>query len=513
MPFLLGVSLVIVGLVPIARALGAGERLVHTVAGVALVVWWLLPADVYNALAGTLTWDFSVWIVAGLIVVFGATWVIMYNADLALAAVSRVAGRIRSLAPVVRMAVAYPLRSRLRTSMTLAMFTMVVFTLVTGSTISGSFIHNLDDVGTYGGGFDVRAVAAPIRPIPDMGDAVRAAGPAAGIDPARIEAIGAQSLVPVQARQAGTASFADYPVRGVDDAFLGATTYALGPGPEATAPRRPCGTRWPPTPAWPWSTRSWCPGATTSWSACCPTFQLHGFFFEDQAFDPVAVDIHDPETGEDLHLTVIGVLDDTAPLDMAGITTSQRTLTVFGDRAAPSTYWFRLAPGTDAGAVAARLESAFLDNGLEAQTLQDSLDEAVTASWTINRLIQGFIGLGLIVGVVALGVVSARAVVERRQQIGVLRAIGFQPGMVRLAFLAEASFVSLTAIAVGCGLGLATAANVIAYVGRQQHVALVVPWLNLAVIFTVVYLAALASTLVPALRASRVYPADALRYE
>src|SRR5215471_4449265 len=94
--FLLGVSLVIVGLVPIARALGAPDRAVHTVAGLALVVWWLLPAGVYNALVGTLNWDFSVWIVAGLIVVFGATWVIMYNADLALAAVSRATGRIRS---------------------------------------------------------------------------------------------------------------------------------------------------------------------------------------------------------------------------------------------------------------------------------------------------------------------------------------------------------------------------------------------------------------------------------
>ena len=37
-------------------------------------------------------------------------------------------------------------------------------------------------------------------------------------------------------------------------------------------------------------------------------------------------------------------------------------------------------------------------------------------------------GLGLIVGVAALGVITARAVVERRQQIGVLRAIGFRSG-------------------------------------------------------------------------------------
>jgi ABC-type lipoprotein release transport system permease subunit len=44
-------------------------------------------------------------------------------------------------------------------------------------------------------------------------------------------------------------------------------------------------------------------------------------------------------------------------------------------------------------------------------------------------------------------------------------------------------------------------------------VSLAVPWLNLAVIFTVVYLAALVSTLLPAIRAARVCPAEALRYE
>jgi ABC-type lipoprotein release transport system permease subunit len=40
-----------------------------------------------------------------------------------------------------------------------------------------------------------------------------------------------------------------------------------------------------------------------------------------------------------------------------------------------------------------------------------------------------------------------------------------------------------------------------------------VPWLNLGVIFLVVYLTALATTFLPALRASRVHPAEALRYQ
>jgi putative ABC transport system permease protein len=135
---------------------------------------------------------------------------------------------------------------------------------------------------------------------------------------------------------------------------------------------------------------------------------------------------------------------------------------------------------------------------------------------TFNRLIQGFMGLGLVVGVAALGVISARAVVERRQQIGVMRAIGFRKRSVQLAFLLESSFVALTAIAVGTVLGLLLAWNIIRDQQAQpswEGLELVVPWLNLFVIFAVVYLVAIAATLAPAIRASRIRPAEALRYQ
>ena len=124
--------------------------------------------------------------------------------------------------------------------------------------------------------------------------------------------------------------------------------------------------------------------------------------------------------------------------------------------------------------------------------------------------------LGLIVGVAALGVISARAVVERRQQIGVLRAIGFRRGMVQSALLLESSFIALTAIVVGTALGLLLAANIVRDQQRQpswHDLTLHVPWLNLAIIFAAVYAVALIATLAPARRASRVRPAEALRYE
>lgn len=48
---------------------------------------------------------------------------------------------------------------------------------------------------------------------------------------------------------------------------------------------------------------------------------------------------------------------------------------------------------------------------------------------------------------------------------------------------------------------------------RAARARTAVRWATLAVVFVTVYAAALLTTLAPALRASRIYPAEALRYE
>src|SRR5438477_6904004 len=163
----------------------------------------------------------------------------------------------------------------------------------------------------------------------------------------------------------------------------------------------------------------------------------------------------------------------------------------------PTTHLFALRPGVDSVATAKKLESAYLAHGMHADSLKKLLAEAVAANLTFDRLIEGFMGLGLIVGVAALGVITARAVVERRQQIGVLRAIGFRRRMVQLAFLFESSFVALTSIVIGTALGIVVGHNVIADSRRLpswEHMSLEVPWLMLGTIFLVVYAVALATT-------------------
>ncbi|MHB1361474.1 MAG: ABC transporter permease [Thermoleophilia bacterium] len=123
-------------------------------------------------------------------------------------------------------------------------------------------------------------------------------------------------------------------------------------------------------------------------------------------------------------------------------------------------------------------------------------------------------GLGLVVGIAALGVIAARAVVERRQQIGMLRAIGFRRSMVQRAFLLESSFVAILGIAIGTTLGLSLCYSVMDFMsGQIEGLTFKVPWTNVIFIAVLAYAASLLTTYLPARQASRVYPAEALRYE
>jgi putative ABC transport system permease protein len=308
-----------------------------------------------------------------------------------------------------------------------------------------------------------------------------------------------------------------YVARGLDREFLENTTFGLGAMARGYESSREVWTALANRPGLAVVDATVAPRRDHWGFAVLPDFQLTGFYVEDGVFEPIPITVQDPQTGRDLQLTVIGILSDTAPLEMVGISSSQATYqNVFPGRFKPTIHYFDLQPGVDPADMATRLESAFLANGMQAESIQQVVDDTLAANRMMNRLIQAFMGLGLVVGVAALGVISARAVVERRQQIGVLRAIGFRRGMVQAVFLIESSFIALTSIVVGTLLGLVLAANIIHDTQEQpswENLTLVVPWGSFALIFLLVYVVALAATLAPAVQASRIRPAEALRYQ
>ena len=78
--------------------------------GLALVAFQLAPLGTWDFITDFSN-DMSVFLVGGLLLVVGATWTIIYNAPLLLGGLAWAFGHSRSLAPVVRLSIAYPLRS------------------------------------------------------------------------------------------------------------------------------------------------------------------------------------------------------------------------------------------------------------------------------------------------------------------------------------------------------------------------------------------------------------------
>ena len=142
---------------------------------------------------------------------------------------------------------------------------------------------------------------------------------------------------------------------------------------------------------------------------------------------------------------------------------------------------------------------------------------ALALGWRLGRRgrLLLALGLGLVVGIAAIGVIAFRNVVERRQQIGVIRALGFRQQLVSLSFMIETAFVVLLGVLAGGGMGLMLARNLFASgdISDGVEVDFSVPWPVIMVVLAATLVAALLMTWIPARQASRISPAEALRYE
>jgi putative ABC transport system permease protein len=226
-------------------------------------------------------------------------------------------------------------------------------------------------------------------------------------------------------------------------------------------------------------------------------------------------------TGERARRIIAGVLTDgTAFYGISGgellypvLMGESAARDTFGADARPSSMLLKTAPGVDPSAVTRQLQSAFLANGAVATDIAQTVRQTYATSTQFFLLMQGYLALGLLVGITGLGVVMVRAVRERRRTIGVLRALGFRARTVRRAFLAESTFIALEGVVVGTILGVLT--TWLLYQNSPAFgtltVAFPIAWGPIAVTVGATLLASLAATVLPARRAAGVRPALAVR--
>ena len=520
-PFMLGVSFLIVGVPFLLRYFRLPDRIVFSVAGLGLLLWWLLPEKWIHKILWFLPEGMNagmeMFILSGIAVVAGAIWTVMYNSDVLLAGIVAVFGRIKSLPPILKISVNYPMRTRFRTGMALAMFSLIIFTMTFMAAMMLSISSLYDDVPRVSGGFQIQGMTGYANPIRDVSGTLASQGD--GVSPSDFTGIGSLATDGVELRQKGAEnqSWSQYVIQGADAGYLDNINYTFKMKDPAYK-----------TDADVWQAVKNQTGLAVVHTSLLPSksnfqqggpeirFQMSGLYQEDTELPGnLFIEVKDPVSGKVSQLKVIGVIEPLAYYAQMGIFTSQDTLAQMSSRPVPPTsFWFKTASGVNVADASKALQRTFYASGMTTNVIEESIRSSMRVMTMINNLLTGFMGLGLIVGIAALGVIAARAVVERRQQIGMLRAIGFRRSMVQKAFLLESSFVAILGIIIGTALGLSLCYSVMDFMsGQIEGLTYKIPWMNVIFIALLAYASSLLTTYLPARQASRVYPAEALRYE
>ncbi len=206
-------------------------------------------------------------------------------------------------------------------------------------------------------------------------------------------------------------------------------------------------------------------------------------------------------------LTAVVGGDATAPM------LSAADLGALAPDATPATLWLRLADGDGQRAAidevteltGAAAPGAYVTGLASERAAIDSVLDVLLL------VVTGLLGVAVVIALIGVGNTLALSVVERRQENGLLRALGLTRGQLRGLLAWEAVLVAGVAavlgVLLGGGYGLIGTASVL---GGQGDVLLDVPWLQVAAIVVVATVAGLLASVLPARRAARTAPVAAI---
>ena len=230
--------------------------------------------------------------------------------------------------------------------------------------------------------------------------------------------------------------------------------------------------------------------------------------------DPVGQKIADEEGGRPTEWQIVGVTEDVreGPLDAPIAPTEYFPLSQTAD----NTFTVVVRTGQDAAALlptlATMLHKVDGNLGVSDESTIDAMIEATQAA-LLHRfaafLIGGFAAMALVLGVVGLYGVISHLVSQRTREIGVRMALGAQRATVYALVMGRAGILIAAGLLLGCAGAIGTASLI------RKILFGVTAWdaATLAGVIVVLGSAALAASFLPARRAARVDPVEALRSE
>lgn len=517
--FLIGITLVPFAIAVVTNWFGINNKWVLTAVGVFVLVIWAMPTAQFNSIFGDMgDGGIELFLLSGLAMVAASTLIIMQHMDVLLRIVEALGTRVKGWLGAVRLGVAYPKSNGGRSGMTIAMFSLIVFSIVVMASVNNIFTQSFMG-GNAMAGLDVQVQMINTNPVDDVSAELEERGVnLEGVStPGRVDMLG-PILDEVQVTSDGETSWETAsPMSAVDANWVDLTEMNFSQRAEGfesdEAVREALKTQPNVVVV---SSSMIAAGNTTAGPAINFPDAITLEEVDDETFTPYTVTARG-NAGESIELTIIGVMEAEYSM-FFGYYLSAPTLAEIAPDEMPmaSTYSFKLDDSRDASEVAADMEKALLQFGAQGIDVAEMMEEFQAQQNGLMTVLQWFMGLGLIVGVAAVGVISFRAVVERRQQIGVLRALGFQAQTIGRAFVIETGIiVGLGAIA-GVILGLIVSYNLTndeGMTGGVDGISFEVPWLTVLATLGLAIGMALIMSWLPARQASKTLPAEALRYE
>ncbi len=561
--FAFGASVLPLCVAMIAARLRAPSRATWTLVGIYLAAFWLAPVNYSKLIFGhTLSGAIEMFVLSGVMVVIAFTLIIVFNARLLTviiqrgtapkylattvltaltvacfagayalgdrwdgtgqlfylfggvvaiaAAVAFAAARFPRMAPAFKMGIAYPLANRFRTGMAIAMFSLIIFSLTAFGAINASFVALLSADGGDGG-WDVVATANRTADMTNLRAGLQQVNAPVLDDIATIGQVTTFTGHSQVREVTGDNDAKAFPVLAADEAFFAMQDSALGSWANEYDDERAVFDAVATDPTLAVVDPSVLPGGFNDYE-----FYVDVDVNDHDRFEPFQLQVTNTATGTEATVTVIGVLAiQVDPQYAAGVYVNETAYRqVFGEPEYLRSY-VKLNDGVNTKVAARDIEAALVTRGVQAESTKVLLDEAAQEQNTFIRMFQGFMGLGLFTGVAALGVIAFRSVTERRQQIGMLRAIGYQTASISLTFVLESGFIALMGILSGVVGGMIIARNLFTsgQFGNGGSIQFTIPWTEVLIVVGLAFVVSMFMTWWPSRQASRVPVADALRYE
>ena len=470
------------------------DRLVFSATGVGLLLWGGYPPLHRDLFGAAHTGTIFAFFVEGIFMVVGAIVLYTFNGPTIVRALTRVVSRRQRSVPVARIGLSYPARRGFRTSINLTIFAMVLFTVVGVASFGASVQADLNSlIQAESGGYTF--VGSSSTPVPDLAGAVSGN---ATLAPLLTQVVGLVAGGGLLTLPDGTTQ--PYPIVAAPSVAPGNTNFYT------TNRFNFSSTLDGMTAAAVWSELQ------TNASVAVVDGSFESSFTNLGSSGPTLsvgapITLTDRATGNTTRVTVIGILSQSFVSGVWVAPGLARSLGYAGE----DLFFLTTAPGVDPVHAAQELKLAFFAYGLVLYDFAQILQSSIASTEALIGLLEVFVALGLAVGIAAMGIVALRAVVERRAEIGMLRANGFTRGMVFRAFLLEYSYVALVGIAIGTVLAIVLIYDA-STSPMNNLLQFDIPWANVAEVIGVAYLLVVLAILAPSIRAAQLPPASAIRY-